>query len=111
MTIEVEDFDVNDIIIRMKPNFTDEGRWDGFIDMDIITDNKKTTEPSDFIQLMQVASLICSALPVMEIDEEFRNTLCDYASSMIEEDDKKYKEERIKESVASTTGNVIKVKF
>ena len=83
MTIEVEDFDVNDIIIRMKPNFTDEGRWDGFIDMDIITDNKKTTEPSDFIQLMQVASLICSALPVMEIDEEFRNTLCDYASSCL----------------------------
>ena len=111
MTIEVEDFDVNDIIIRMKPNFTDKGRWDGFIDMDIITDNKKTTEQSDFIQLMQVASLVCSALPVMEIDEEFRNTLCDYASSMIEEDDKKYKEEQIKESVANTTGNVIKVNF
>ena len=29
----------------------------------------------------------------------------------IEEDDKKYKEEQIKESVANTTGNVIKVNF
>ena len=26
MTIQVDDFDVNDIIIRMKPNFTD-SRW------------------------------------------------------------------------------------
>ena len=111
MTIDVEDFGVNDIIIRMKPNFNEESRWNGYIDMDVITDNKNTMVKADYINLMQVSSLICSALPVMEMNEEFRNTLCDYASSMIEEDDKKYKEEQIKESVASTTGNVIKVNF
>ena len=40
MTIQVDNFDANDIILRMKPNFSDKNRWNGYIDMEIITDNK-----------------------------------------------------------------------
>tara|TARA_R110001592_G_scaffold39008_2_gene128591 strand:+ start:898 stop:1206 length:309 start_codon:yes stop_codon:yes gene_type:complete len=95
----------------MKPNFSNEGKWDGNIDLDIITDNKHTILKQDYLQLMQVASLVCSSLPMMEIDEEFRNTLCEYVESMIEEDKIEEKKEIIKDSVANTTGNIIKVNF
>jgi len=95
----------------MKPNFSNEGKWDGNIDLDIITDNKHTILKQDYLQLMQVASLVCSSLPMMEIDEEFRNTLCEYVESMIEQDKIEEKKEIIKDSVANTTGNIIKVNF
>tara|TARA_R110002072_G_scaffold182654_1_gene338803 strand:- start:161 stop:469 length:309 start_codon:yes stop_codon:yes gene_type:complete len=95
----------------MKPNFSNEGKWDGNIDLDIITDNKHTILKQDYLQLMQVASLVCSSLPMMEIDEEFRNTLCEYVESMIEEDKIEEKKNIIKDSVANTTGNIIKVNF
>tara|TARA_B100001059_G_C17343322_1_gene337001 strand:- start:123 stop:479 length:357 start_codon:yes stop_codon:yes gene_type:complete len=111
MTIHVDSFNVNDIIIRMKPNFSNEGKWDGNIDLDIITDNKHTILKQDYLQLMQVASLVCSSLPMMEIDEDFRNTLCEYVESMIEQDKIEEKKEIIKDSVANTTGNIIKVNF
>jgi hypothetical protein len=111
MTIQVDNFDVNDIILRMKPNFSDKGKWNGYIDMEIITDNKHTMHKDDYIQLMQVASLVCSSLPVMEINEEFRDILCDYVESMIEHDDKVEKNDIIKKSIANATGNIIKVNF
>jgi|TARA_R110001592_G_scaffold83962_1_gene248549 hypothetical protein len=111
MTVEVDDFGINDIIIRMTPDFDNEDRWSGYIDMQIITDNKHTIQKNDFINLMQVASLICSSLPVMEINEDFRNTLCDYVESMVEQDKKDEKKELIKESVNNTTGNIIRVNF
>ena len=111
MTIGVNSFDINDIIIRMKPCFHDDGRWDGFIDMEIISDNKHTMVKPDYVQLMQVASLICSSLPVMEINEEFRDILCNYVEGMVEHDKQKEKEEDIKQSVANATGNIIKVNF
>tara|TARA_R110002074_G_scaffold48725_2_gene124498 strand:+ start:1058 stop:1366 length:309 start_codon:yes stop_codon:yes gene_type:complete len=95
----------------MKPNFSNEGKWDGNIDLDIITDNKHTILKQDYLQLMQVASLVCSSLPMMEIDEDFRNTLCEYVESMIEEDKIEEKKNIIKDSVANTTGNIIKVNF
>jgi len=111
MTIHVDSFNVNDIIIRMKPNFSNEGKWDGNIDLDIITDNKHTMVRDDYLQLMQVASLVCSSLPVMEMNEEFRDILCDYVESMIEVDNKKEKDEKVKESIANSVGNIIKVNF
>tara|TARA_R100001369_G_scaffold27042_1_gene48822 strand:- start:162 stop:515 length:354 start_codon:yes stop_codon:yes gene_type:complete len=111
MTIDVEDFGINDIIIRMKPNFNEESRWNGYIDMDVITDNKNTMVKADYINLMQVSSLICSALPVMEMNEEFRNTLCDYVESMLEEDEINQKKETVKESLTNTVGNIINVNF
>ena len=55
MTVVVDNFDPNDIIIRMKPNFKD-NKWNGYIDMEIITDNEHTMSKQDFIGLMQVAS-------------------------------------------------------
>lgn len=111
MTVQVDNFGVNDIILRMKPNFSEEGRWNGFIDMDIITDNENTIVKDDYLQLMQVASLVCSSLPVMEIDEEFRNILCDYVESMVEMEDIEDKKNKVKESVSNTTGNIINVNF
>ena len=111
MTVQVDDFGVNDIILRMKPNFSEEGSCNGFIDMDIITDNENTIVKDDYLQLMQVASLVCSSLPVMEIDEEFRNILCDYVENMIEMDDIEDKKNKVKESVSNTTGNIINVNF
>ena len=53
MTIKVEHFGVNDFILRMKPCFNQQGDWDGYIDMEIITDNENTMKKSDYIQLMQ----------------------------------------------------------
>ena len=111
MTVEVDDFGVNDFIIRMKPEFTEDNRWSGYIDMEVITDNKHTMAKNDYINLMQVTSLICSSLPVMEMNEEFRDTLCNYVESMIEEDMEKEKKDIIKKSIDNTTGNVINVNF
>ena len=110
MTIQVDDFDVNDVVIRMKPNFTD-SRWNGYIDMEIITDNKRTMDNTDFINLMQVASLVCSSLPLMELNEDFREMLCDYAENVIEQEEMLKKKDIVKESVANTIGNIIKVNF
>ena len=47
----------------------------------------------------------------MEMNEEFRDTLCNYVESMIEEDMEKEKKDIIKKSIDNTTGNVINVNF
>ena len=111
MTIQVDDFDVNDFIIRMKPNFDTGGAWNGFIDLDIITDNKRTMAQKDYLKIMQVASLVCSSLPLMELDENFRDTLCNYVEDMIKEEDRQDRKDVVKESVSNATGNIIKVNF
>jgi len=110
MTVVVDNFDPNDIIIRMKPNFKD-NKWNGYIDMEIITDNEHTMSKQDFISLMQVASLVCSSLPLMELDEEFREMLCNYAENVIEEKERLKKKDIIKESVANSDGSIINVNF
>jgi len=110
MTVVVDNFDPNDIIIRMKPNFTD-SKWNGYIDMEIITDNERTMSKEDFIGLMQVASLVCSSLPLMELNEDFREMLCAYAENVIEQEELLKKKEIVKESIANTEGNIIKVNF
>jgi len=111
MTIKVEHFGVNDFILRMKPCFNQQGDWDGYIDMEIITDNENTMKKSDYIQLMQCSSLVASSLPLMEINEDFREMLCDYAESVIEEKELLKKKDIIKESVANSDGTIIKVNF
>jgi|TARA_R100000908_G_C3647655_1_gene80903 hypothetical protein len=110
MTIKVDEFDPNDIIIRMKPNFTQE-RWNGYIDMEIITDNKHTMNREDYIGLMQVASLVASSLPLMELNEYFREMLCNYADGVIKEKEMLDKKNVIKESITNSNGNIIKVNF
>lgn len=110
MTVVVDNFDPNDIIIRMKPNFTD-SKWNGYIDMEIITDNERTMSKEDFIGLMQVASLVCSSLPLMELNEDFREMLCAYAENVIEQEELLKKKEIVKESIANAEGNIIKVNF
>ena len=47
----------------------------------------------------------------MEINEDFREMLCDYAESVIEEKELLKKKDIIKESVASSDGTIIKVNF
>jgi len=73
-----------DFLIRVRPFANDEGRWSGEVDISIMAMPDNPMDDEDYYQVMHLAKMMCSSVPVMEEIEEFRNIVHEYVTKVID---------------------------
>ena len=102
--VEPEDF-----IVRIRPTQDSDGVWNGEIDVAIITQPENSLDEEDYFQVMHFCKMLASTIPVMELNEDFRELVHAY---VMEKVDKHYEVElKDKPRVVGTDGNVVKIDF
>ena len=98
-----------DFIIRIRPYIDREGSWNGDIDVAIITQPENNLEDEDYFQVMHFCKMIASSIPVMELNEDFRELVHDYVVEKVDNDTEVEVEDKPK--VLSEDGNVVEIDF
>ena len=102
--VEPEDF-----IVRIRPTQDSDGVWNGEIDVAIITQPENSLDEEDYFQVMHFCKMLASTIPVMELNEDFRELVHSY---VMEKVDKHYEVElQDKPRVVGTDGTVVKIDF
>jgi hypothetical protein len=98
-----------DFIVRIRPTQDSDGVWNGEIDVAIITQPENSLDEEDYFQVMHFCKMLASTIPVMELNEDFRELVHTY---VMEKVDKHYEVElEDKPRVIETDGNVVKIDF
>jgi len=106
---EYDNIKPEDFIIRVRPFRDSEGMWNGEIDMAIVTQPENDLDDDDYFQMMHFCKMLASTIPVMEVNEDFRELVHNY---VIERVDKEYEVQlEDKPKVVGEDGNVIKIDF
>jgi hypothetical protein len=98
-----------DFIIRIRPYIDREGSWNGDIDVAIITQPENNLQDEDYFQVMHFCKMIASSIPVMELNEDFRELVHDYVVEKVDNDTEVEVEDKPK--VLSEDGNVVEIDF
>tara|TARA_R100000900_G_scaffold137518_1_gene115957 strand:+ start:3477 stop:3836 length:360 start_codon:yes stop_codon:yes gene_type:complete len=102
--VEPEDF-----IVRVRPTQDSDGIWNGEIDVAIITQPDNPLGDEDYFQVMHFCKMLASTIPVMEVNEDFRDLVHNYVMETV---DKHYEVElEDKPKVVETDGNVVTIDF
>ena len=97
--IELEKIEAEDFVVRVRPTRDSKGMWNGEIDVAI----------EDYFQVMHFCKMLASTIPVMELNEDFRDLVHEY---VMEKVDRHYDVElERKPEVVSEEGNVVKIDF
>jgi len=100
-----KEFDDNDVMVRLSPFLDPKGEWTGELLVGIVASEDNDLSDDDYMSIMQLGSMLCAAVPLMEDDEKFREMLYNQTQNMLEEDKKK------KPTITKQEDNVIKVNF
>lgn len=100
-----KEFDDNDVMVRLSPFLDPKGEWTGELLVGIVASEDNDLSDDDYMSIMQLGSMLCAAVPLMEDDEKFREMLYNQTQNMLEEDRKK------KPTITRQENNVIKVNF
>ena len=104
-----ESIDRDDFMLRIRPTINSDGSWNGEIDVAIITQPENSLDEEDYFQVMHFCKMLASTIPVMELNEDFRELVHEY---VMEKVDKHYEVElEDKPRVVGTDGNVVKIDF
>ena len=98
-----------DFIIRIRPYIDREGSWNGDIDVAIITQPENNLQDEDYFQVMHFCKMIASSIPVMELNEDFRELVHDYVVEKVDNNTEVEVEDKPK--VLSEDGNVVEIDF
>ena len=98
-----------DFIIRIRPYIDREGSWNGDIDVAIITQPENNLQDEDYFQVMHFCKMIASSIPVMELNEDFRELVHDYVVEKVDNNTEIKVEDKPK--VLSEDGNVVEIDF
>ena len=96
------DFEDEDFIITVSPSLDENFRWTGEIRVGITMADQDFLHEDDYNSLLQFCNLICTTVPLMEQDVEFRNKVHRYFIKKTQE---------INKRVLTKEGKVIKLKF
>ena len=79
MTIDDEDF-----IIRIRPSIEEGGEWTGEIDISIISQPDNPLNDEGYGQVMHFCKMMCATVPIMETDEQLRDTVHSYVLEVVD---------------------------
>jgi len=96
-------FDPNDFIIRISPVMED-GVWNGDINVGQVTTDLNNLSDTEYTHLSILTDMLVSAIPLMELDNEFRQKLYKLAMEQFGDDS-------TKPVITERKGNVVKVNF
>jgi len=94
----------NDFLIDIRPVMDDKG-WAGKVDIFCITSEKNDMNDKDFDEMVMLSKMVSASVPLMDIDEDFRDYIMDYVEGTMEE------EIPVNRVAVEHDGNVIKVDF
>lgn len=99
-------FEDDDFIIIIRPRI--EGtEWVGEIDVSVVNSGKSILNDQDYSAMMHFTRMVCSSIPLMEENEEFRRGCEDLAESYMPVDEPEENEL----TVTERDGNVITLAF
>ena len=109
---EITGFDSNDFLIKLSPSMDENNEWDGSLSVSIVSSKDNDLDDDDFESMIYLANIVSSSIPLMEIDEDFRAQLVDYADELLDKygdasEDTPYDD--VKD--LNHEGNVVKVDF
>jgi hypothetical protein len=111
LDLKLFDFQPNDFIIRIRPE-TKEGAWTGDVNITIMNSSNVNMTEESYSDMMHFCKMLCSTVPMMEEDEDFRNFVSDYVSENIDGQDLGNLIEDIQPCSFSSEGdNVIRLNF
>ena len=67
-----EQLNTEDFFVQIRPQLTDTNEWTGAVDVNVVTMPDNPLNDVDYYSLLNLAKLVCSTIPVMEEDDEFR---------------------------------------
>lgn len=107
--IEYDKIEPQDFIIRVRPYLDDDKCWNGEIDVAVVTQPENNLNDDDYFQMMHFCKMLASSIPVMELNEDFRELVHAYVVNVV---DKEYEVElEDKPKVVGEEGNVVKIDF
>jgi hypothetical protein len=99
----------NDFMVRIRPLTNSSGSWTGEIDLAVITSPDNELGDDDYVGMMHFCKMVASSIPVMELNEEFRELVHSYVIEVVDKDYEDDVEE--KATVINTEGNIVTVDF
>jgi len=70
--VMTEQLNTEDFFVQIRPQLTDTNEWTGAVDVNVVTMPDNPLNDVDYYSLLNLAKLVCSTIPVMEEDDEFR---------------------------------------
>jgi len=109
MDLHKIDFEAEDFIIRVRPSL-DRDEWTGEIDISIVSSGDNPMDDESYGQLMHFCKMMCATVPIMEKDENLRNTVHDYVLTVVDEEEFPVEEDK-RLVIAGEDGNIIHLDF
>jgi len=76
----------NDFLVRLRPHITEQGEWEGDMDVAIVTQPGNDVDDETYFQMMHLTKMVASSIPLMEDDYELREMVSDYVISTLDND-------------------------
>jgi len=101
-----------DFLIRIRPFLDEEGKWDGELDISIVTQPNEDIDDEDYHQLLHFCKMVASSVPIMEHNEQIRNIVHDYVLEVVDKEmEYEVELEDTQEVVKTYDGNVVHLNF
>ena len=99
----------DDFVIRIRPFKDETGKWNGEVDLSVVTLPDNSYDDDDYSQLIHFCSMVAATVPIMELNEDMREQAHEFVSNMFDEPDKDVVQDTGK--VIDRTDNVITIGF
>jgi len=76
-----------DFAIRLHPKLDKNNRWTGEVVVGIIASDSSKLTDHDYSGMLQFTNMLCSCVPMMEEDNEFREAVMEYYESELDKVD------------------------
>lgn len=70
-----------DFAIRLQPKLDENNKWTGEVVVGIIASESDKLNDRDYSGMLQFTNMLCSCVPMMEEDTEFREAVLEYYES------------------------------
>jgi hypothetical protein len=103
-----------DYVIRVRPTLDKKCKWDGVVEVSIITSPKNRMEDDDYYSVLHLCKLMCATVPIMETDDSLREDLTDYVENVVDKEYHDMIEGKDKKKPIVTTSiedNIISLNF
>lgn len=99
----------DDFLIRVRPFRSDDGDWNGDIDLSVVTLPDNDFNDEDYGDLIHFCTMMAATVPIMEDNEEIRNLVHEYVMEVF---DTQY-ESMVEENKVHVEheGNIVKIDF
>jgi hypothetical protein len=107
--INYDKVEPQDFLVRVRPYLDDKGSWNGEIDVAVVTQPENNLSDDDYFQMMHFCKMLASTIPVMELNEDFRELVHNY---VVEKIDKEYEVElEQKPEITYGDDNIVTIDF